>query len=408
MLNAFITVTADLALEQAQQADAEITAGNWRGPLHGIPIALKDLIDVAGVRTTAASRQYAQPRGDGRCGDRHAIEAGRRGDRGKDQPAGVCVRRQRNRQRVRASAKSMGHGEDHRRIVFGIGGCGRGWNVRCGDRHRHGRIGALSGSSLRHGWPSTQPGSAEQRGNRSAGDRRSTRPARSPGRFEMRSTILDCLAAPGATNLSAGLDEPVTKLKLGVARNLATMPIRRLRAAFDAAVATISELVGEVTEFDLQWVTPPEIRSYEIYRYHEEMLRRTPELYDPRTLDRLRETAGVSEAEYQRALRELTEFNQQRARLRHARRGAESDRAGRSASARRTRSTRLAGFAPVRTPLPAEEHISVQLTVVAQRVGAVRIHERRLAGGTANFSSARSRSRRPAPGPCFRAGDGVA
>src|SRR5271157_430157 len=58
VLNAFITVTPDLAMEQAERADAEIIAGIWRGPLHGIPIALKDLIDVAGVRTTAASNQF--------------------------------------------------------------------------------------------------------------------------------------------------------------------------------------------------------------------------------------------------------------------------------------------------------------------------------------------------------------
>jgi aspartyl-tRNA(Asn)/glutamyl-tRNA(Gln) amidotransferase subunit A len=54
-LNAFITVTADSALAQARQAEAEIRRGDWRGPLHGIPLALKDLIDAAGVRTTAAS-----------------------------------------------------------------------------------------------------------------------------------------------------------------------------------------------------------------------------------------------------------------------------------------------------------------------------------------------------------------
>jgi len=60
VLNAFITVTAELALRQAKQADAEIAAGKYRGPLHGIPIALKDLIDVEGVPTTAASRQFTQ------------------------------------------------------------------------------------------------------------------------------------------------------------------------------------------------------------------------------------------------------------------------------------------------------------------------------------------------------------
>jgi aspartyl-tRNA(Asn)/glutamyl-tRNA(Gln) amidotransferase subunit A len=57
-LNAFITVTRDQALAQAREADAELRAGHWRGPLHGIPAALKDLIDTAGIRTTAGSAHY--------------------------------------------------------------------------------------------------------------------------------------------------------------------------------------------------------------------------------------------------------------------------------------------------------------------------------------------------------------
>src|SRR6202022_3041593 len=57
-LNAFITVMAGSALAQARQAEAEIARGNWRGPLHGIPLGLKDLIDTAGVRTTAASALF--------------------------------------------------------------------------------------------------------------------------------------------------------------------------------------------------------------------------------------------------------------------------------------------------------------------------------------------------------------
>src|ERR1700683_3119354 len=57
-LNAFITVTAESALAEARAAESEIFRGDSRGPLHGIPIALKDLIDTAGVRTTAASELY--------------------------------------------------------------------------------------------------------------------------------------------------------------------------------------------------------------------------------------------------------------------------------------------------------------------------------------------------------------
>jgi aspartyl-tRNA(Asn)/glutamyl-tRNA(Gln) amidotransferase subunit A len=57
-LNAFITVTSESAIREAEIAEAEIINGKWKGPLHGIPIALKDNIDTAGIRTTAASGVY--------------------------------------------------------------------------------------------------------------------------------------------------------------------------------------------------------------------------------------------------------------------------------------------------------------------------------------------------------------
>jgi aspartyl-tRNA(Asn)/glutamyl-tRNA(Gln) amidotransferase subunit A len=57
-VNAFITVTREQALAQARTLDAEQRAGRLRGPLHGIPIGLKDNIDTAGVRTTAASAVF--------------------------------------------------------------------------------------------------------------------------------------------------------------------------------------------------------------------------------------------------------------------------------------------------------------------------------------------------------------
>src|SRR5437867_7405494 len=58
-LNAFITVLADAARDEARQAESEIKEGRWRGPLHGIPVAVKDFYDTAGVRTTAAFEKFA-------------------------------------------------------------------------------------------------------------------------------------------------------------------------------------------------------------------------------------------------------------------------------------------------------------------------------------------------------------
>jgi aspartyl-tRNA(Asn)/glutamyl-tRNA(Gln) amidotransferase subunit A len=59
VLNAFITVTGEAALAQAHQAEEDIQRGRWQGPLHGIPVALKDNMDTAGIRTTAASAVFA-------------------------------------------------------------------------------------------------------------------------------------------------------------------------------------------------------------------------------------------------------------------------------------------------------------------------------------------------------------
>ena len=55
-LGAYVTLTADRARMTAREAEQDITAGRLRGPLHGIPMGLKDLIDVAGTATTASSR----------------------------------------------------------------------------------------------------------------------------------------------------------------------------------------------------------------------------------------------------------------------------------------------------------------------------------------------------------------
>lgn len=59
-VNAFITLTADRALEAAREAEAEIRHGRYRGPLHGIPFGLKDIYETAGLRTTGGSAVCAE------------------------------------------------------------------------------------------------------------------------------------------------------------------------------------------------------------------------------------------------------------------------------------------------------------------------------------------------------------
>src|ERR1019366_4475102 len=61
-LHAYITVTDTIARKAAKKAEAEIAAGKWRGPFHGVPITLKDLVYTKGVRTTGGSARRL-----GRC-----------------------------------------------------------------------------------------------------------------------------------------------------------------------------------------------------------------------------------------------------------------------------------------------------------------------------------------------------
>ncbi len=71
-LECVITLTPELAREQAHRADAEIAKGKWRGPLHGIPWGVKDLLDTAGIRTTWGAEPFKNrvPSKDGTVVDR--------------------------------------------------------------------------------------------------------------------------------------------------------------------------------------------------------------------------------------------------------------------------------------------------------------------------------------------------
>src|SRR5947207_11043827 len=63
-LNAYATLTPELALQQARAAEKEIAAGHYRGPLHGIPYAAKDLVAVKGYPTTWGAPPFAEQKFD--------------------------------------------------------------------------------------------------------------------------------------------------------------------------------------------------------------------------------------------------------------------------------------------------------------------------------------------------------
>jgi Asp-tRNA(Asn)/Glu-tRNA(Gln) amidotransferase A subunit family amidase len=81
-LGAYVEVTRQRAQDDAARAADEIAKGRYRGPLHGIPIALKDLIDTAGIRTGSGTAVY---RDHSRRGPARQEQCPRAGVRGDDQ-----------------------------------------------------------------------------------------------------------------------------------------------------------------------------------------------------------------------------------------------------------------------------------------------------------------------------------
>src|SRR5258707_10627099 len=77
-LNAYATLTPELALKQAHAAEKEIAAGKYRGPLHGIPYAAKDLLAVKGYPITWGSPPVRRPHVRLRCHRHREAAAGRR------------------------------------------------------------------------------------------------------------------------------------------------------------------------------------------------------------------------------------------------------------------------------------------------------------------------------------------
>jgi aspartyl-tRNA(Asn)/glutamyl-tRNA(Gln) amidotransferase subunit A len=305
-LNAFITVTADLALDAARRAEAEIVAGNYRGPLHGIPIGLKDLFDTAGVLTTAASNQYRSriPAQD--------AEAVRRLKQG-----GAVILGKLN---MHEFAFGMSG------VVSAFGPAKNPWNPE--------RItgGSSSGSAaaVAAGMCVATLGSDTSGSGRCppalcgiVGHRPSANLISVKGVVPLCSsfdtvspitstvadaaTLLDLLS--GTSNFASLLGEDVAQLRVGIARAHFFDDLHpEVASCMGEALNVVRKLASETKDIEVPRDAFRTIFDAEIYEFHESMATRTPELYQPLTLFRVQKTAGISATDYIRECRRLKQF----------------------------------------------------------------------------------------------------
>ncbi len=306
-LNAFITVTGESALEEARRAEAEIMAGNWRGPLHGIPIGLKDLLDTAGVRTTAASNQYRErvPAEDAelvkqlkRAGavivgklNLHEFAFGMSGIVSAFGP----VKNPWNLERITGGSSSGSAAAVAMGMCVASIGTDTAGSIRCpsalcgivGHRPSAGLLSAVGMIPLARSFDTAGP---------------------------MARTVRDAvvlLEILSGSPMTASLHESVAALKIGVPRQGFFDDLQPdVASCMEAALAVVKKLVAEVREVPLEVARRRTIFDAEIYEYHEQMVTKVPQLYGPHTLARVRKCAGISATDYIRARRELQQQRQ--------------------------------------------------------------------------------------------------
>jgi aspartyl-tRNA(Asn)/glutamyl-tRNA(Gln) amidotransferase subunit A len=315
VLNAFITVMADEARAQARQADAEIQAGKYRGPLHGIPIGLKDLVDTAGIRTTAASELFK--------------------DRVPDSDAEVV-----RRLKV-AGAVLIGKQNLHEfayggsSLVSYFGDMHNPWDTRHITGGSSGGSAAAVSAELGYGAIGTD----------TAGSIRE--PAALCGVVGLKPTY-GRVSAAGVVPLSLSLDHvgPITAsvadaaimlqavagfdkndpstvdvpvddyvaaigrdagpLRIGVPRAFFYEDLdSEVSAAVEHALTVLARLIGNVKEIVLDVSTDRSLQSAESYKYHKYWVKESAQLYQPETLRRILAGEKVSEADYAERQREL-------------------------------------------------------------------------------------------------------
>jgi aspartyl-tRNA(Asn)/glutamyl-tRNA(Gln) amidotransferase subunit A len=314
-LNAFITVISESALAEARAAESEISRGEWRGPLHGIPVALKDLIDTAGTRTTAGSALFE-----------HRVPA---------EDAEV-VRRLRQ-----AGAVILGKNNLHEfayggsSLVSFFGDVHNPWNVRHVAGGSSGGSAASVAAGLCYAAIGTDTAGSIREpaalcgcvGIKPTYGRVSTRGviplswsldhvgplAATVGDAAL---VLQAIAGydpldVGSTDVPvadyvSGLGDGAVNLRVGIPRAHFYDDLdSEVQAAMEKAIAVIGTLVAEVREVQIEVNNDRTVQAAESFAYHAEKIARTPELYQAETLRRIRSGESISAADYIQRRREL-------------------------------------------------------------------------------------------------------
>jgi aspartyl-tRNA(Asn)/glutamyl-tRNA(Gln) amidotransferase subunit A len=320
MLNAFITVTEDSALEQARQAEADIQRGRWIGPLHGIPIALKDLVDTAGVRTTAGSGLFKDriPTQDAEVV--RLLKA-----------AGAVLLGKLNLHEFAYGGSSVisyfGPVRNPWEPSYSTGGSSGGSAAAVAAELCYGAIGSDTGGSIR--MPAAYCGIV---GLKPTYGRVST-----SGVVPL-SWSLDHLGPMTRTAMDAALmlqvivgydpqdtnstDAPVqdyagtlaaktSSLRTGIPRAHFYEGLHpEIQAAMNTALSTLGKLTASQTEVEIPASndTAILITKVEAYAYHRDYITKTPELYQAETLKRIRAGAEINAVEYIYGRHQLDQF----------------------------------------------------------------------------------------------------
>ena len=149
-LNSFITLLPEQARAAAQRAEQEIGRGNYRGPLHGIPVGLKDLFHTAGVRTTSGTRIYDTHVPSPRLHGCNEIQRGGGDPVGQIEHAPAGFRPHWGERGLRPHAQPVESGAHYRRVQRRQRFGGGGGSMHHHHGQRYGRQRSHTGGALRH------------------------------------------------------------------------------------------------------------------------------------------------------------------------------------------------------------------------------------------------------------------